>query len=185
MKKSILDALNISPMNYGEIIKLENKVYIVMDRVVHIFPQKIPCFKLESKEHILLEKFIIYYEYEKIDFVTCRIENPITQEHWAIKIKIPRKFINIKNNDLIKEVEVSIKYDKKLNLYYFYLETDMYFYKIFGFQETEYEIFKDRSYRNKFSSIIEGDQYMLKTGHVLKTICKNLGTYPEVQFLYH
>lgn len=184
VKNDLLKILEIDPINYGKIIEFKNEIYILMDRVVHNFPGKVPSFKLENKQHIILEKFIIYYQHEKLDIVTWRIEDPITNKYWAIKIKVPRKFIEVEDDDLIKEVEVSIKYNEKLKLYYFYLETDTHFYKVFDFQETEYEIFQDRNYRNKFSSIIEGDQYMIKTGYVLKTICKNLEIFPKVPFLY-
>lgn len=184
MKKDLLKILEIDPLNYGKVIELENEIYILMDRVLHTFPGKVPSFKLENKQHILLEKFIIYYQHEKLDIVTWRIEDPITNKCWAIKVKVPRKFIKVEDDDLIKEVEVSIKYSEKLKLYYLYLETDTLFYRVFDFQETEYEIFQDRNYRNKFSSIIEGDQYMMKTGYVLKNICKNLGGISRVPFLY-
>lgn len=169
MKKDLLKILEIDPLNYGKVIKLENEIYILMDNMVHSLPNKVPCFKLEKKQFKILENFLIYYQKEEAQDITWHFKDSVTGDQlWAIKIKVPKKFITTQGKVFIKDVKISLGYDEVTNLNYLLLKTDTYFYKVFDFQESEYEIFHDIDYTSCFLDI-QGDQYMTKTGLTLRS----------------
>jgi len=166
-KKAIIKDLNISEINKGKIIQRNGRYFIVMDKLLHTFPEKeILGHYTEKLGDMIYDEFLIYFQHEipYIEKYSVEIEDKI----WSILLKVPFKMIEIKNQNLVKDMGISIKYDEKLDLPYFLVETNTHYYRIYDFIEADYEIFRDIPFNNKYR-FIEGTQYLKKTGYTLKT----------------
>lgn len=169
-KKAIIEELNISGINRGKIIQREEKYFIIMDKLLHTFPEKeILGYYTEEMGDLVYDEFLIYFQHEipYIEKYSLKIEEKV----WSILLKIPFKMIEIKNQNLVKDMKILIKYDEKLNSAYFLVETNTHYYKIYDFMEADYEIFSDIPFNNKYR-FVEGTQYLKKTGYTLKTFYK-------------
>lgn len=164
MKINILEILNIDTKNYGQIIELEGKTYILMGNMVHSLPDKNPCFEIEKQKYKILDNFLITFQNEISHYITWKFKDSSTGgQLWAIKIKIPKKFQS-------EDIKISLKYHNTAKLHYLLLETNTHFYHVFDFQESEYEIFHNMD--SICFSEIQGDQYLTKTGLTLRSFCE-------------
>lgn len=163
--KSIIEDLKISTNNIGNVTLKDKNPFIIMDNILHTFPNKIPLGYIQQKYYIY-DSFIIYYEFENIHSEIYRFK--IKNKNFALIIKIPEKMVLLKNN-VTKNLTINIEYDEFLKIYFILILTNEHHYKIYDFQETEYEIYEDKEYFNSYS-YIEGTQYMKKSKYKLNNI---------------
>ena len=152
--QNYIEKMNLSKSNIGEIVSINEDLFILYENIfINLESKKITN---SLKRYSVIEKFLVYFE-TKNQF-RHRIDLLIEEENYVILFQIPPYFSETEN--------ITIEYDEKIKEMYILLSENNYYYKIYSFMLSEYEIFKNKDFHHLYD-YTEGNYFFEKTGYEL------------------